>query len=237
MQRLRTLSQSELASYHENGYVIVPNIFPREECATINTEIERLAADRTNPHGILHQLGMRSELTRQICADERLLALVEDLVHPGIAIYSAKMVPKVPGHSEVCHWHQDDTYYHQNAAAKTRLSVWLALQDSDAGNGGVHFIPGSHHWGQQAWEHREDGWCCLAIRDVTEAQISQAVCPQVAAGSVVVFSSLVWHYSDRNHSDRIRRSFIVSYQEATAVGGNGDQWTILRPAPGAPVTT
>jgi len=233
----RKLTPDELASYHEQGFVIVPDVFPRAECAAIDAEIERLTGELAAEdghdarHGILLQLGLRSDVTRRICQDERLLALVEDLVHPGIAIYSAKMVPKVPGHSRVCHWHQDDTYYHQKSKAQTRLSVWLALHDSDADNGGVHFLPGSHRWGQQPWEKREEGWCNLAIRDISEEQKRRAVCPRVPAGAVVVFDSLTWHSSDINRCDRIRRSFIVSYQEATAAGGNGEQWTILRPAP------
>lgn len=239
MQTIHRLTPEELAAYHEQGFVIVPEVFPRDECAAIDAEVERLAADAQQcaghkvggTHGILLQLGLRSTLTRRICSDERLLALVEDLVHPGIAIYSAKMVPKVPGHSRICHWHQDDTYYHQKCPAQTRLSVWLALHDSDADNGGVHFLPGSHRWGQQPWSKQAEGWCNLAIRDITEEQKAQAVCPRVPAGAVVVFHSLTWHYSDVNHSDRIRRSFIVSYQEATAARGNGEQHVILRPAP------
>ncbi len=50
------------------------------------------------------------------------------------------------------------------------------------------------------------------------------------AGDVVLFSALLWHSSQGNRSDRLRRAFIVSYQEATVEKGNKDQWMVLRPA-------
>jgi hypothetical protein len=33
-----------------------------------------------------------------------------------------------------------------------------------------------------------------------------------------------------SQTDRVRRAFIVSYQEATVSSGNGQRWRILRPA-------
>jgi ectoine hydroxylase-related dioxygenase (phytanoyl-CoA dioxygenase family) len=50
------------------------------------------------------------------------------------------------------------------------------------------------------------------------------------AGDVLLFSALLWHSSQGNRSDRLRRAFIVSYQEATVPLGNKDQWKVLRPA-------
>ena len=48
------------------------------------------------------------------------------------------------------------------------------------------------------------------------------------AGSIVLFSARIWHHSGSNQSDRLRRAFIVTYQEAAVVGGNEQQWKILR---------
>jgi ectoine hydroxylase-related dioxygenase (phytanoyl-CoA dioxygenase family) len=228
----RRLSDAELETYDRDGFVIVPAVVPREECAEIDAEIVRITREQFGVEAeTMLQLGMRSPVTRRICVDERLLTLVEDLVHPGIAIYSAKMVPKMPGAAHDCLWHQDEAYYRDNSRAARRLSIWLALQDSDAGNGGVWFVPGSHRWGLQEYEDRPPGPCTRAIRVFTEEHQRQAVCPPVAAGSMVLFDSLTWHSSGSNRSDRARRAFIVSYQDALAQGGNGAQWRIVRPAP------
>ena len=47
---------------------------------------------------------------------------------------------------------------------------------------------------------------------------------------MVLFSAWLWHHSKNNTTDRVRRAFIVSYQEATVPKGAGEQWQVLRPA-------
>jgi phytanoyl-CoA hydroxylase len=236
----RTLAAAERRAYERDGFVIVPEVLPLAECRLIDAEIRAISTEQfggDEEAQMILQLGLRSPLTRRICVDERLLALVEDLVHPGIAIYSAKMVGKVPGRAQVCHWHQDESYYVQLSQAGRRMSLWLALHDSDARNGGVWFVPGSHRWGLQRHAQRDSGQCAYALLDPPAERLKLAVCPPVAAGAAVLFDSLTWHHS-AGEVDRVRRAFIVSYQDALAPGGNGAQWTIVRPAPpsAAPAT-
>ena len=140
----RKLNAAQRDEYGHNGFVIVENVFPVEELARIDGEVDSIlerndssAEDRYN----LLRLGLRSGLMGRLAADPRLLALLEDLVHPGIAIYSSKMVAKIPRSNHVCHWHQDDAYCVAHSWSKTRMSIWLGLHDSDASNGGMWFIP------------------------------------------------------------------------------------------------
>ncbi|HIG16930.1 MAG TPA: hypothetical protein EYQ31_06380, partial [Candidatus Handelsmanbacteria bacterium] len=149
---------------------------------------------------------------------------------PGIAIYSAKLVPKLPHDDAVCHWHQDDAYYSQISQSQTRMSVWVPLQDSDEENGCLWVMPGSHAKGLQKSQQRRDGYCNKELIPPDDFDFSQAVSVPARAGDVLLFSALLWHSSQGNRSDRLRRAFIVSYQEATVPLGNKDQWKVLRPA-------
>ena len=87
---LRTLSAAELQTYHEQGYVILDDVFPPEDVTAINEELERLLPEYgdTEEHrpGWIFQLGLRSELLGNFARDERILSLIEDIVRPGIAI-------------------------------------------------------------------------------------------------------------------------------------------------------
>lgn len=228
------LTAAQRREYDELGYTLVPGVFPADELAAIDDEIERLqaevAAEKGYDDGWILRLGLRSDLTRRFCADERLLSLVQEIVQPGIAIYSAKLVPKLPHNDAICHWHQDDAYYAETSQSQTRMSVWVPLQDSDEENGCLQVIPGSHAWGLQPYEQREGGYCNKALIPPEDIDLSQAVPVPASAGDVLLFSALLWHSSGGNRSDRLRRAFIVSYQEATVERGNKDQWTILRPA-------
>lgn len=233
----RTLSVAELQTYHEQGFVIVHDALPPEDVTAINDEIERLLPEHgdTQEHrpGWIFQLGLRSELTAAFARDERILALIEDIVHPGIAIHSAKLVSKEPHSDIVCHWHQDEAFYTRpddpKSFSETRMSIWVPLQDANEANGCMWIVPGSHRWGLQDYEVMDYGAC---LRKLTPEEYANehAIPMPLRSGSMLLFHGLLWHHSKGNSTDRVRRAFIVSYQEATS-GADVGQRKLIRPAP------
>ncbi|MBI3973930.1 MAG: phytanoyl-CoA dioxygenase family protein [Chloroflexi bacterium] len=249
----RNLTPEERRMYDEQGYVIIPAVFPPEELEAIDQEIDGILARRTaerqasqekgerqpsrpkghhDETGPILQLGLRSAVCQRFAQDERVLDLIDDIVKPGIAIYSVKLIAKPPHTDVVCHWHQDDAYYVLNSDSQTRMSVWVPLQDAHERNGCLWVLPESHKWGLQPHVTYDYGQCRRAMR-YEDIDVSRAIPVPVRAGSAVLFSALLWHYSKGNDTDRVRRAFITSYQEATVPRGNGDQWKILRPAAAA----
>ncbi len=228
----RSLSDDQINEYHEQGYVVVDGVFSRDELAAMDKELDRLvdegASDGAHGKGWIMSLGLVSKATEVFCADDSILDLVASVVHPGIAIYSAKLVTKESQEEAVCHWHQDDAYYTRHSQSATRMSVWIPLQDTELEHGCLELIPGSHKRGLQPTSLRKTGTCTLAM-DVDVNLDERIYCP-VKAGSMILFSAMLWHASAGNQTDQRRRAFIVSYQEATVSGGNGKQWKILRPA-------
>ena len=230
-QRVRKLTPEEHLVYGENGYVVVPDVFPVETLEAMDREIDRIGQEQEDlgrNAGWVMQLGLRSEMTRQFAQDERVLSLIEDIVKPGIAIYSGKLTAKMPCSDDICHWHQDDAYYNAHATSRTRMSTWIPLQDVDEENGCLWVVPGSHRHGVQ--EHGQFGGQCPKSMGPETLMFDDAVACPVRAGSVLLFSARLWHHSRGNRTDRVRRAFIVSYQEATVPRGNGAQWKILRSA-------
>jgi ectoine hydroxylase len=235
---LRRLTAEERAAYERDGFVVVPDVFPAHELAAINDELDRLITQpgvEAGPHrrGWIYDVARKSALTRQFAEDERLLALVEAVVFPGIAIHSTKLVTKLPHSPDICHWHQDEAYYLKPEDPAThsqrRMSVWVPLQDTDQRNGCLWVVPGSHRWGIDDWTWQESGTCQKRINRHEWAEQHALPLP-VRAGAVVLFSAWTWHHSKQNETDQVRRAFIVSYQEATVRRGAGEQWRILRSA-------
>ena len=236
MQTTRSLTDEQLAHYHEHGYVVVNDVFPIDELQQMNRELDAIIKacergeiqNRKPAAGWLMALGLLTESTRDFCEDERILNLIDRIVYPGIAIYSAKLVSKEPRDETICHWHQDDAYYTQNSDSACRMSIWVPLQDTTKEQGCLQLVPGSHRQGLQPYSKRQTGTCALAM-DI-DVDMSKRIYLPAKAGSMVLFSALLWHASDGNTTENRRRAFIVSYQEATAKAGNGQQWKILRDA-------
>ena len=235
----RRLTSEQIASYEHEGYLVIPDVFTLAELEAVDRELDRLveqAQDQTgeghvgpnrNP-GWLLQLGLRSEITQRFVRDERVLDLISDIVRPGVAIYSAKLTAKMPQSIDICHWHQDNAYYNAHAMSMTRMSTWIPLTDTDVQNGCLWVVPGSHKGGVR--EHGQYGGQCPKSMGPADMIADGAVPCPVAAGDMLIFSSDLWHHSKENLTDRIRRAFIVSYQEATVPRGTGAQWKILREA-------
>lgn len=231
----RKLTDAEIQEYLEKGFLVVKDFFPVEELQEIDTEMTRLRSTPVDQEGVedkknfILQLGLRSELTRSLVADERIVDLIEDVVKPGVAIYSSKLCEKLPQDTTICHWHQDDAYYRENSESEARMSVWIPLQDCDETNGCIWFVPGSHRKGLQNFENRSHGICKKSFADGRDS-MEGAIPVSVQAGDIVLFHSLTWHRSLENKSDQFRRAFIISYQDAEALRGNRDQHKILRSA-------
>lgn len=237
----RRLTPDELARYEEQGFVEVAGVFSSQELEAINSEIELLrqkAAPRPNSDNPLQDshflfgLGLRSELTRRLCEDERILTLLEDIVFPGIAIHSAKLVEKLPLDDTVCHWHQDEAYYKTaSSQSQCRMSVWIPLQDCDQKNGCIWVVPGSHKLGLLQHQPRKDGICKIHTFQDGSEDIPNAIPYPIKAGSILLFHALTSHRSLGNSTTQPRRSFIISYQDALAGRYlNGNEHKILRPA-------
>ncbi len=233
----RTLTDDELIHYQREGYVVINDLFPREELRALDEDLDEFMrrseyahfkSGSENTQGWIMKLGLSTQKAAAFCADERILDLIAPIVHPGIAIYSAKLVAKEPHDGTICHWHQDDAYYAQMSESNTRMSVWIPLQNTTREHGCLQVIARSHQRGLQPYSKKEGGTCNLGID--TPIDLDNRIYLPAPAGSIVLFSALLWHASDGNATDERRRAFIVSYQEATAQGGNGAQWHILRAA-------
>lgn len=233
---VRKLTTDEQRRYDEQGFVLIPDVFTAAELEGIDQEIDRIlpqADAKGERAGWIYKVAEKSDIAGRFAEDERLLGLIETIVHPGIAIHSSKIVTKLPRSDDICHWHQDEAFYldanDPETVSTTRMSVWVPLQDANRHNGCLWIVPGSHRWGLESYTIADTGTCTKKIDREAYAN-EHAIAVPVNAGSAVLFSAWTWHHSKNNQTDTIRRAFIVSYQEATVPRGAGDQRRVLRPA-------
>ena len=179
-----------------------------------------------------HDLGKNNPQAIAWSRDPSMLDLVQSLVHPGIALFSAKVISKGPREQDmICHWHQDEAYWQDRFPRQRRVSLWIPLQDATPDNGCLRVVPGSHR--RAILPHlprtsRNHGACRLSFAHGAE-DLPGAIEVPLPAGDLIIFSSRLQHASGGNRTDQHRRAFILTYQE---VVDGPDEFEILRAAGG-----
>ena len=207
-------------TFERDGYVIVEDLFTREEMVQAKEETRNVLARvrakappgrAPKDSGVFVGLTLNSAYFKGLNADPRLVDVLEQIVGPNLEFWSDKIVYKSAGVDFGSPWHQDWTYW--KGAAK--FSVWIALDDATPENGCLKFIPGSHkkhfHHGGSDTEGIGFG-NRLRPEDVDE---SQAVVTPARAGTAVFFHDLTLHSSFQNKSGKDRWALISTFRDAS----------------------
>lgn len=216
--RRRWITEDQLGQFNEDGFFLLEGAFDASQVARVVEEIDPFEAEveehlRAQPGGRLFisqadgitftkHLVRRSRVLRELSCAPTILNLCRDLVGPDVRLYWDQAVYKKPGQPEEFPFHQDNGYTF--IEPQQYLTCWVALTDTDEGNGCPWVIPGMHRRGTLAHEPTSLGWRCATSSD-------DAVPVPAAAGDIVVFSSLAPHRTGPNLTDSARKSYILQY--------------------------
>ncbi len=103
-------------------------------------------------------------------------------------------------------WHQDSGYLDFNH--KPYVTVWAAVDDMTLENGTAFVLPWSKCGIRSRVEHIRDPETGDKVGYFGSEEGIPAIVP---AGSLVVFSSLTFHRSGANTTDKMRRAYVTQY--------------------------
>jgi ectoine hydroxylase-related dioxygenase (phytanoyl-CoA dioxygenase family) len=221
------LTDEQVAFFHREGYLSLPNLAPAEEIPTIRAIYDDLFARRagrergdqfdlagTDEEGkeanlpqILGPSNYAPEL-KETQAWANATYLMERLLGGELAGQFDHAILKPAGHGAPTPWHQDEAYW-DPAVEHASLSVWMPLQDTDERMGCLQFVPHSHKG--DIFRHRPIGndprVHGLELDD--EVDLSQAVSCPLPAGGCTVHAQRTLHYAPGNVSGEPRRAWIL----------------------------
>lgn len=177
--------------FTEQGWALTDPVFSPAECDQIVAD----DGDRTYP--------ALTPALRIWATDRRWAGPVATFLGPDARLFREQVVSKYPHSAGTVPWHQDSGYAPLRPPAF--LTCFVALDEMAEANGCLWVLPGSHRGGPR--DHVPAG----PVLQV-DAEIGADAHPvPMAQGSVLAFSSLTFHYSGANHSDRWRRAWIVQF--------------------------
>jgi hypothetical protein len=151
---------------------------------------------------------------------ERVLDLVEPLIGPDIALFSSHFLCKPAGDGQRVPWHEDSAYWGDMFPPEQMnvVTVWLALDRSDAGNAAMRVIPRTHlgKGGYSDYEPVPDPQQSVFATEIRRGvyDAKRAVTIELEPGHASLHHAKLMHGSDRNTSDRRRCGYTMRYVSA-----------------------
>lgn len=206
----RQLTPAELQHYETQGYLVYGKILTDEELQELRAYVDSLIANLPpgrRPEGLDHP-HFGDPYLMKWCQHPRILDVVEQIIGPNIVLFSSHFIAKPGGDGLPVPWHQDATYW--PLSPMKVVTVWLAVDDSDAENGCMQVIPGTHRIGAVE-HHRVDDPSRYVLDMETEVDESQAVDIVLKAGEMSLHDAWLLHGSRANHSPRRRCGYTMRY--------------------------
>jgi ectoine hydroxylase-related dioxygenase (phytanoyl-CoA dioxygenase family) len=221
----KRFTQDELARYASDGFVVVEELFDREEIDLLRTIaradrvlVERAASRRDGQGGAI-KLVVENELGDDIYSAfvrcHRIVDRVEQLLAGEVYHWHHKMILKEPRTGGAWEWHQDYGYWYHNGCLFPYLaSCMIAVDRATRQNGCLEVLRGSQRMGRI--DHGRVGDQTGADHERVEAALTlfERVPCELTAGSAIFFDCNLLHASAQNTSDEPRWAFICCYNAA-----------------------
>ncbi|HEX2866941.1 MAG TPA: phytanoyl-CoA dioxygenase family protein [Ignavibacteriales bacterium] len=235
------ITDEQKKQYQENGFFILDKVIPdrnleilRSQCAELirqqDEEMDRRKTDTLNlsrknsryfvflAYKERPQLGefIFSNLMAEIC---------RATIGPNAMLFWEQFVVKgTDKKGAEFPWHQDSGYV--DYKHKPYVNAWIPLDDVNEENGTVYLLPYALAGTREKVEHKPLPDSNDRVGYFGSERGTPAVCP---AGSIVVFSSTVFHRSGANLTDKMRRAYAIQYSPEPVFEADGSLKGLAEP--------
>ena len=225
------LTPEQVAQFERDGYLFFPGLFSPEETATLTAAVPELYARREAYN--VREKGSDAVRTNfaahlvsapfaRLARHPRMVQPVMDLFGEPVYMHQFKINGKAAFEGDVWQWHQDYGTWRNDDLMPTEraMNVAIFLDEVNAFNGPLMFIPGSHRRGVLDASHdlTTTSYPLWTLDHALIAQLVERaggrdggiVSPQGPAGSMILFHSCLVHASTSNLSPWNRVSVYLS---------------------------
>lgn len=231
------VSEADVRSFVENGYLIVPNLIEPSELEEIKRDTVTIArggypcegippmpadvSDENVLQGILciHQPHYISPVMEKYVRHPKLCGVLRQITAAHLPYWdgSVKCMQSMlfvkPPEFQGQAWHQDEIYI--PTRDRSLIGAWIAVDDATLENGCLWVLPGSHRSGylypQRPHNNPDEFDFAPESHGFDE---SEEIPVEVKAGTVVYFNGYLLHRSHKNRSQVYRRVLVNHYMNA-----------------------
>ena len=215
---MSNLSEQQINSYKENGYVSPIDILSPQEAKEVREEIELIEKKWPNE---LEGLGRNyihliSPVFDKICYNSKILDAVESIIGKNILICGTTLFIKNPNEKGFVSFHQDAKYI--GLEPHNWVTAWVAITDANEKNGCMRMLPGSHKENLKTHEQKFDENNLLTRgQTVKNVSLEKTESIILKAGQVSLHHPTIVHGSGLNNSNDRRIGFVIQSYIGTNV--------------------
>ena len=219
------LSDEQIASYHENGFLRLDEVTMSDEIETFLELYDRLFSDETTqddrkelgnldeegretlpqilgPHELAPELLETQFFENARAVAKQLLGEEADYTGDHAILKPARFGTETP-------WHQDEAYWNP-ALTYQSLSFWMPFQEATVENGCMQFVPGSHELPVLPHHPIPGEGEALEVDD-PDQYTDEVVGCELPPGGATVHDSRTLHYTGPNRTDVSRRAYVLTF--------------------------
>jgi ectoine hydroxylase-related dioxygenase (phytanoyl-CoA dioxygenase family) len=205
----------------DEGFFVLDNVVPASELELLRRECDRLVEKRDQEmdrHGVdtldLDHRGRRyfihayetSPQARRFLFSDLMAQVARTALGDTVYLFNEQYVVKAAERGMQFGWHQDSGFIDYPHAPY--LTCWIALDDVSEVNGTVHLLPYTRAGTRDVVPHVRDE----ETNDMIGYFGDDGGDPvTVSAGSIVCFSSTLFHRSGPNTTEHMRRVYVAQY--------------------------
>lgn len=214
MLRESPISEEELKTFKDQGFLHLKNIFDLETVSELKKRIMNFvelgefdqvelmkAGDQVYSIRNVHEI--KSLIVEDLLEKSPLKMLVESLFKEEVFLVNSESFIKPPGAKGETNRHQDDYYF----TTKDNLGVncYIPLEHSHKGSGGIYYYPGSHKEGLLPHNSPYKVSKTALVEELDAKYKSmEKFHPNAKPGDLIIHSGLIVHGSEENKSKNSR---------------------------------
>ncbi|TMH36942.1 MAG: proline hydroxylase [Betaproteobacteria bacterium] len=225
------LTPDQIAQFDRDGYLFFPGLFTPQEMKSLNEAVPALTLRRdafnvrekgSDAVRTTFAAHLYSEPFARLARHPRMVEPVQQLLGEAVYMHQFKINSKTAFEGDVWQWHQDYGTWRNDDLMPTEraMNVAIFLDDVNAFNAPLMFIPGSHKKGviDATYDLTTTSYPLWTLDHALVAQLVERaggkhggiVSPLGPAGSMIVFHSCLVHASSSNLSPWNRVSVYLS---------------------------
>ena len=217
------LTDTQIAEFREDGFLILPSLFSPEEVGVLKAELPRLFAER-RPENFREKrsdavrtamaLHLRSEVYARLVRHPRLVEPARQILGDELYIQQVKVNAKEAFSGDVWQWHYDFATHRgeDGVPEPLALNLHVLLDEATEFNGPIVFIRGSHRRGAApaVLDTETTSYPLWVVDNGTVAGLAAEgglVAAKGPPGTVLIFGDALVHGSSINMSPWPRTIF------------------------------